>query len=105
MTALPPINRLTPAECKNIIEVRSEIDAIDRVIINLLSRRFDYVREVVKYKDGTPEGIEAADRRQQVLECRRKWAEEQGLSPDIVGDIYDRLIAYFIEEEKKIKNV
>lgn len=94
--------RKLPQECTNISEVRSEIDNIDSEIIKLLSKRFGYVREVVKYKENTDAGIEASDRRTAVIESRRKWAEEAGLNPDIVGKIYNMLIEYFIEEEKKI---
>lgn len=99
------VNTKQPLECSNITEVRNEIDNIDREIINLLATRFEYVREVVKYKDGTASGIEASDRRNAVLQTRREWAEEKGLNPDVVEDIYARLIAYFISEEKKIINV
>lgn len=94
-----------PSECTNIAEVRNEIDNIDRTIVDLLSQRFQYVKEVVKYKDNTPSGIQAEDRRRAVLECRRAWAQEKGLSPDIIESIYDKLIQYFIEEEMKLINV
>lgn len=94
--------RKMPHECCNITDVRNEIDNIDREIIRLLSRRSEYVREVVKYKEPTPAGIEANDRRMAVIESRRQWAEEAGLNPDVIGDIYNKLIEYFIAEEKKI---
>lgn len=96
------INEKTPLECTNISEVRNEIDNIDKEIIRLLSTRFEYVKEVVKYKDGTAKGIEAADRKAAVFRSRREWAEQCGLNPDIIEDIYTRLIQYFIEEEKKL---
>lgn len=93
-----------PHECTNIAEVRNEIDNIDREIVALLSRRFGYVREVVKYKEKTDAGIEASDRRAAVIDSRRKWAAEAGIDPDVVGGIYTSLIEYFISEEKKIMN-
>jgi len=99
------LNDKLPHECTNIDEVRAEIDRIDREIIRQLSVRFGYVREVVKYKESTADSIEATDRRAAVISSRRNWAEEEGLNPDVVGEIYDRLIRYFIEEEKKIINV
>lgn len=99
------INEKAPLECTNISEVRKEIDNIDRVIIQLLSNRLGYVREVVKYKENTPSGVEASGRRAAVLSSRREWASDGGLNPDVVEDIYNRLIEYFIEEEKKIINV
>lgn len=95
------LNSKQPSECTNISEVRNEIDALDREIIRLLATRLNYVREVVKYKDGTPEGIEAAGRRAEVLHTRGQWAAELGLNSDVIEDIYDRLIEYFIDEEKK----
>lgn len=102
---LPTItNQKSPSECTNIEEVRSEIDAIDKSIINLLSLRFDFVKEVVKYKDGNPNSIEAPARRKAVIESRSHWAEQKGLDPKVIGEIYDRLVDYFICEEKKIKN-
>ncbi len=94
--------RKLPQECSTIAEVRNEIDNIDSQIIKLLSTRFDYVREVVKYKEKTATGIEASDRRAAVINSRRQWAQKAGLDPDVVGNIYDTLIDYFIDEEKKL---
>ena len=99
------VNEKLPLECTNIAEVRHEIDNIDFEIIRLLSARTQYVHEVVKYKDGTSSGIEAPDRRAAVISSRREWAEKAGINPDVVGDIYDKLIAYYIEEEKKLVKV
>ncbi len=94
--------KLLPHECTNITEVREGIDNIDRDIIKLLSDRFGYVREVVKYKEQTSAGIEATDRRAAVISSRRKWAEEAGLNPDVIEKVYNTLIEYFIVEEKKL---
>lgn len=94
--------RKLPQDCTNITEVRNEIDSIDSEIIKLLSERFGYVREVVKYKEKTNTGIEASDRRAAVIESRRKWAEEVNINPDVIENIYNTLIDYFIIEEKKI---
>lgn len=94
--------RKLPQDCTNITEVRNEIDNIDCEIIKLLSERFGYVREVVKYKEKTNTGIEASDRRAAVIESRRKWAKEANINPDVIENIYNTLIDYFIIEEKKI---
>lgn len=99
------VNKKKPSECTNIAEVRNEIDNIDKVVISLLKDRFQYVKEVVKYKEKTAASIEASDRREAVIIQRRQWAEENGLNPDVIEEIYRRLISYFIEEEKKIINL
>lgn len=102
------MNKITthkqPSECNSIIEVRNEIDCIDKAIIELLSQRFEYVKEVVRYKKPTPEGIQADDRRRAVIECRGKWAEDCGLEASVIERMYDMLIDYFINEEMKIIN-
>lgn len=99
------INDRLPWECSTIGEVRQEIDNIDKVVIKMLRERFEYVKEVVRFKEKTPSAIEAADRREEALHDRRVWAEEAGLDPDMIAGLYNRLIKYFIEEEKKIANV
>lgn len=99
------ITNKAPEACTNITEVRNEIDNIDREIIRLLATRFGYVREVVKYKSNTASSIEASDRHKEVLQTRRDWAQQAGLSPDMIEDIYDRLVKYFISEEKKLVNL
>lgn len=99
------LNDKKPQECTSLAEVRQEIDVIDREVIRLLAIRFDYVREVVKYKEGNHNAIEATDRWQSVLDSRGAWAAEQGLSAEVISQMYDLLIRYFIAEEKKIANL
>ena len=99
------VNQKLPHECTSIDEVRSEIDNIDSEIIRLLGVRSGYVREVVKYKDNTPAAIEANDRRLTVISSRRQWAQNHGVSPDVVEQIYNTLIGYYIDEEKRIAHL
>ena len=40
-------------ECKNIDEVRVNIDIIDREIVKLLSERSEYVKQAAKFKKNT----------------------------------------------------
>ncbi len=95
----------TPSECNNIEDIREAIDMIDRQLIGLLSNRFGYVKEIVKYKKHDKESIIAKDRYDKVLKKRRELAEIHGLNPDVIEDIYKRLIQYFIDEELKIINI
>ena len=99
---IPKVTHLSPSECKNIADVRNEIDRIDQVIVALIGERFEYVKEVVKYKAPTPAGIEASDRRTSMLADRRTWAVARGLDPDVIASLYDQLVEYFIAEEKKL---
>lgn len=94
-----------PNQCTSLDDARHEIDAIDQHIIKLLAHRHEYVKMVAQFKEATLSAIQADDRRQQVLECRRQWAKEQGLDPDVIAQMWDMMIAYFIREELKIKKI
>ncbi len=98
----PKVTTKAPGDCLSITDVRNEIDNIDKAIISLIGERFHYVREVVKYKEPTASAIEASDRRTSMLQNRRQWASNHGLNPDVIEDMYDRLVQYFINEEKKM---
>lgn len=102
---IPTVTTKKPSECQNITDVRNEIDNIDKVIIGLISERFQYVKEVVKYKEKTANSIVASDRRNMMLQDRRRWAEQNGLSADVIEKMYKDLVQYFIDEEMKLVNL
>jgi len=93
-----------PSECESIIDVRCEIDRIDKEIIYRLCERFQYVKEVVKFKTGDKESITAKERYNSVIKQRGQWAEENGLNSKVIEHVYQLLLNYFIEEELKIAN-
>ncbi|UNU23612.1 isochorismate lyase [Microcoleus vaginatus] len=89
-----------PDECANINEVREEIDVIDREVIEALSKRFQYVIAAARFKTSEA-SVRSFDRFHDMLQQRRKWAQESGLNPDVVENIYRDLVNYYIEEELK----
>jgi isochorismate pyruvate lyase len=90
------------SDCNNIEDIREAIDELDREIIKLLGRRFQYVKEIVKFKDKNEQSIVARERKEAVISSRRKLAIENGLDPDVIEDLYRNLINHFIEEELKM---
>ena len=90
-----------PKECETIVEVRTEIDAIDQQIIKLIANRAQYVQEIIRFKKNEDE-VWAKNRYNEVFEVRRKWAEEQGLNPDVIENIYKTVVHYFIDEQMKM---
>jgi isochorismate pyruvate lyase len=90
-----------PQECSTINEVRDCIDIIDKQIIELIGHRFQYVKEIVRFKS-SPEEVEARKRYHEVLEARRSWAVSQGLDPNVIENIYKTLIQYFINEQMEL---
>ncbi len=91
-----------PEKCESIDEIRAAIDSIDNEIIRLLGKRFTYVKEIVKFKDKDKDSIIARERYNEVLENRRKLAIKNGLNPDLIEEIYRRLIDFFINKEIEI---
>jgi len=89
-------------DCKNIEDIRQAIDELDEEIIALLGKRYQYVKEIVRFKEKNEESIVARERREAVIRSRRKLAVENGLDPDVVEELYRNLISHFIEEELKL---
>jgi isochorismate pyruvate lyase len=90
-----------PEECTCIGDIRSEIDRIDRHIIDLLGERLLFVREIVKYKSNEEE-VKAKDRYKEVLKVRKEWAKEKDLDPEVIAEVYKTIIASFINEQLKL---
>jgi tRNA-Thr(GGU) m(6)t(6)A37 methyltransferase TsaA len=82
-------------------EARQAIDVIDAEIIRLLGRRAGFVHQVVDYKHSLEE-IRAPQRYAEVMRRRRELAQEAGLNPDVIEEIYKLLVENFIKEEMEI---
>lgn len=93
--------------CKDINEVRSNIDRIDNQIVTLIAERSGYVKQAAAFKKNTEE-VKAPQRVEMVIEKVRKLAEEKDVNPDIVEGIYRTMIASFINfelaEKSKLDN-
>jgi len=88
-------------ECKNIEEVRENINRIDREIVKLISQRSRYVSQAAKFKK-TTEDVKAPSRVEEVISKVRGIAVEHDLDPDIVEKVYRTMIACFIDYEMKV---
>jgi|SRR5690554_5528345 len=94
----------SPAECNSIEEIRAAIDEIDEQIVALLGQRFEYVKAITRFKK-TEEDVRAPERYNAVLQQRRVWAEEAGLNPDWIEEMYRLLIGHFINVELEDLNL
>lgn len=87
-----------PEECEGMLDIRAEIDRLDHQIIELLGQRFAYVKAASKFKTSKA-SVKAPERLKAMLKQRRVWAEEAGLNADVIENIYQDLVKYFIREE------
>ena len=93
---------MKPADqCTTIEEVREAIDQLDKEILETLGRRFEYVKAVTRFKKNKA-AVRAPKRFNEVIQQRRAKAEEVGLDPDIIEQMYRLLIEHFIEVEKEM---
>jgi isochorismate pyruvate lyase len=90
----------TPDQCENMVDIRAEIDRLDRQVVTLLGQRFAYVKAASKFKSSET-SVKAPERFQAMLEQRRVWAEEEGLNADAIEKMYRDLVSHFIDEEMK----
>lgn len=92
--------QIPPYQCSSLDEIRAGMDAIDREIIALISRRVAYVRAAAAFKTSSA-NVAAPERVAAVLKTRREWAEAAGLSGEVVEGLYRDLVAYSVSEEHK----
>ncbi|EBJ8359557.1 isochorismate lyase [Salmonella enterica] len=93
-------NENKASQCTDMASIRTEIDRIDREVILLLGERYSFVKAASKFKK-SPTQVKAEDRFNAMLKERRGWAEEQGLSADLIEKIYRDLVTWFISEEMR----
>ena len=86
--------------CENMEEIRGEIDQLDKQVINLIGQRFKYVQAAAKFKKDE-NSVKAPERFKSMLEKRREWAIQEGLSPDVIEKMFRDLVNHFISEELK----
>lgn len=85
-------------ECKDLEEVRSNIDRIDDEIIRLIAERTGYVKQAAKFKTSA-DGVKAPDRVEAVIRKVREKAEKYGADADMAESLYREMIARFVDME------
>jgi len=85
-------------KCQTLDEAREEIDKVDEQIITLIARRNDYIKQIAHFKTSIDE-VKAEDRISAVISRAREQAISLGLSPNLINDLYVRMIDAMVESE------
>jgi isochorismate pyruvate lyase len=94
-----------PQDCKDLSEVRVEIDRCDRALVEMIAERFGYVERAWQIKLGLNQEANVPWRNQQVFDRVRKLAEEKGIPPDMCEALWRQMVGWFIQyEEEKLKD-
>ncbi|NOZ83287.1 MAG: chorismate mutase [Epsilonproteobacteria bacterium] len=86
--------------CTNITDIRTAIDEIDNSIVQLISKRSEYVKEASRFKKDE-NAVKDPNRVAKVIASKKELALKYGASPKLIGNIYKMMIDFFIKEEMK----
>ena len=85
-------------KCSTLAEARNEIDSVDRGIVELIAKRNEYIKQIAHFKTSVEE-VKAEDRIADVIAHVREQAISLGLSPNLINDLYVRMIDEMVESE------
>lgn len=92
-------------KCKDLTDVRQNIDRLDRLIVPLLAERTTYVEQAAGFKTQKSQVVDN-DRIEDVISKVRHIAIENGMEPSLVDHIYRSMIdAYIIHESQVWKKL
>ncbi len=90
-------------DCRNMDEVRAEIDRIDQALVDLIGERFAYVDRAWQLKR-SPAEARVPWRIQQVIDKVRARAAAKQLPPELAEALWRQMIGWFIQyEEEKLR--
>ena len=93
-------DRVKPADCRTMAEVRRGVDALDARIVALLAERFRYMDAAARIKPDR-ESVRDERRKADVLAKVARHSEASGVPAETVRALYERLvedsIAYELE--------
>ena len=83
---------------------RERLDTIDRNLIDLLAQRFNVVKQIAQVKIENNISIYQPTRWEQVLQRQMEQGARQGLNPEFVKEIYDKIHTESVNTQLEIKN-
>jgi isochorismate pyruvate lyase len=90
--------RVKPADCRTMAEVRAGVDALDAQLVALLGERFRYMDAAARIK---PErgAVRDETRKAEVLANVARHAEAAGVPGDVAAELWERLVEASIAYE------
>jgi len=85
-------------QCTTLDEARTKIDKVDEQIVALIAERNNYIKQIAHFKTSIDE-VKAEERIDAVISRVREQAISLGLSPNLINDLYVRMIDAMVESE------
>lgn len=94
-----------PADCRDMGEVRAEIDRLDTALVDLIAERFGFVERAWEIKLASQQQANVPWRNKQVFDRVRARAAEKGVPPDLCEALWRQMVGWFIQyEEEKLRD-
>ncbi len=87
-----------------LVEMRAEIDAIDRMIMETIARRMKVIEEIGKYKKLNSITILQLERWTQILQNTRNYADIIGLDREFIISVYNQIHLESIKLQTEVMN-
>jgi len=85
-------------QCNTLEEARVAIDIVDQELVTLIAKRNEYIKQIAHFKTSVEE-VKAEDRIAEVIGKVREKAISLDLSPNMINDLYVRMIDEMVENE------
>ena len=85
-------------QCNTLEEARVAIDAVDQELVTLIAKRNEYIKQIAHFKTSVEE-VKAQERIDEVINNVRAQAISLDLSPNLINDLYVRMIDEMVENE------
>ena len=81
-------------------KIRKKLDKLDKRLMRILAKRMALIPDVAKYKKTNGVARYQPEREKQIIESKRKLAQQNKVNPDLAEDLFKRIIkdAHRIEE-------
>jgi len=85
-------------KCNTLEEAREQIDLVDEKIVEMIALRNSYIKQIAQFKTSVAE-VKSEERINDVISRARTKAIELDLSPNLINDIFIRMIDEMVETE------
>jgi len=82
---------ILPEDCQTMTDVRAGVDVVDRQLVDLLAIRFRFMTAAARIKRDRGMVRDEA-RKAQVIANAKAAAEAAGVPPQLVGELWERLV-------------
>jgi len=89
---------MTVDKCTTLDEARGKIDKVDEEIVKLIAKRNNYIKQIAHFKTSVDE-VKAQDRINSVISSVREQAISLDLSPNLINELYVKMIDAMVESE------